>query len=186
MHRRPLALGLAALSLSTLALLPVRPAAADDEQVLDVSVEMAAAPAPCIRLQRTAPLDLGTAEFGTKIILPADSGQVTNCGTETQKLAARYSAPKNPGGTVTWTPAISIDGTGTFCGPTSNPNRVSLTTSFSDLPNNTVFSTLQVMESAHLAGAVESKSLVLNLPCEGSAGAGERMSFSISYLATLA
>lgn len=186
MHRRPLALALAALGLTTAALLPVRPAAADDDQVLNVSVRMAAAPAPCIRLARTAPLDLGTAEFATKIILPADAGQVTNCGSETQTLSARYTSPRSDDGTATWAPATSIAGTGIFCGPTSLPNRVSLTTSFSDLPDNTVQATMQEMEAAHLAGTTEAKSLVLNLPCDGSTGAGKRMSFQLVYLATLA
>jgi hypothetical protein len=138
------------------------------------------ASAPCLIIQN-ASIDFGTAEFSTstaevRLAKPQGASTIRSCSSSTQNLFARgTNATGNGALPATWTlgaPAV-CSATNRYVAGTSRTGFGTSSLSTANVPFGT------------LAGdASDGLAFSMTMPCTGSSGAGQVMTFSYLYTAT--
>lgn len=161
------------------------PAHADDSVGQRFTFTLAAAPAPCLTIANpsivvpaSTPLPFGdTRSF---------SSTVTSCADQPQSLAVSTSPAATVAGDVRWTPTSVAGSIGPGCSPASPLDRFGVLTANAPNPTLVLAEAPQPLAGTLAVDASLTKSWSVRTACEGSAGAGETLSVTITYLATLA
>jgi hypothetical protein len=158
---------------------PPDPTSGPDTGVVDADVTVPTS-AACIELSTTS-ISFGTQRFGTEDALATPGITVTNCSGTDESLLAHVSAAAGTG--ATWTP---IDTAGTCADGTLGidefhlkirrpANEADPVTYLG--PNN--------KQLAELTGGADADlDALLDMPCAGSAGAGQTMGMNIVFVVT--
>ena len=172
--------------LTAVAAVAVGPASvsAADQGAVDASVEVQN-PAACILLEGTV-IDFGIEKFSTPSQTeqsePSTPTVVTNCSGANAELVARSTKATNEAGTAEWTPWSNP--TPCNAGPNAFAHGVIVgvangavltETNQSVIQNTSVFPDGQQLPYKH----------VLVMPCTGSDGDGETMSWTVTFTAIL-
>jgi hypothetical protein len=183
----------AALAAAALAATAV-PAFTADTGTVAVTVTAQAAATPCITVAPTT-LDFGTLAFSTAGVLSrrfiggsGTSPTVTNCGTADQFMTLATSNASGPSGS--WTPTGAADGTN----PCPAVNSFNITGHREADANQGI----RLTSSPVLVPAVggigpyiqgpgvsDNFGFTLNMPCQGSNGAGEQKSLTLTFTAAV-
>jgi hypothetical protein len=162
-----------ALAIGAIAL-GAQPAFGDDEGTVSAQVTVAA---PCIQVTPTQ-LDFGTLGFSqSNANLSAGTRPVTatNCGAPTHLLGHGSNATSTGG--TTWT----LDTTGDTICPDLNRYGQRIDTGPTSIPLGTQDRQLRDLAAAEAA----SLNAIAVMPCTGSGGAGQVMTFSYVFTAVL-
>jgi hypothetical protein len=152
------------------------PAFGDPEGTVSAQVTVAA---PCIQVT-PAQLDFGTLGFSPNAASPLGASRgltVTNCGSGSENVLARGTNATSTGGT-TWTLEPNQ---GDLC---STTNR--FTQRIDTGPLSLPLSTQNSSVGSVVSGQPAQWNALLVMPCAGSGGAGEIMTFSYIFTAVLA
>jgi hypothetical protein len=152
----------------------VAPALGESDGTVAAQVTVAA---PCIQVT-PAQLDFGTLAFSQdnlNVVSAARPVTVTNCGAAAT-LLGRGSNATSTGGT-TW--ALAFDGE-SLC-PSANNYVERVDTGATSIPLSNQSKLLRQLA----AGAAASVSAIVVMPCVGSGGAGQVMTFSYVFTAAL-
>jgi hypothetical protein len=173
---RSMARGGLVLALMAQWLLGTAAAFGADTGTVDAKVTVAA---PCITVS-TLTLDFGAlplSGLGNKAV------GYTNCGSVDEKIFGKGSDAS--GGSASWTLSSAFVG-GASCGSGSPTNQYSLTSYIGNTgsPYTVLNKTDQLLETV-TAGATGTRDRVaISMPCSGSSGAGETMTFTLTFTAT--
>lgn len=152
---------------------------------LELRVSVPREAAPCVLLGATS-IDFGTLPFSTEAALSEGSlfVDVTSCSTGSQALYASGTDATGSGATpANW--ALSAAG-GNPCTFGVNQYGVALGTDGSGgMPAAFQLSTLSSSWIVMSAGSELASSVDYQMPCVGSAGAGQTMSSQVTFLATV-
>jgi hypothetical protein len=152
------------------------PAFGDSEGTVSGRVSVAA---PCIEVT-PAQLDFGTLGLSPNATSPVGASRpltVTNCGTASENVFARGTNATSTAGT-TWTLEPNLSD---LC---STLNR--FTQAIDTGPLSIGLSTANQAVASVAGGQASSLNALLVMPCVGSGGAGEVMTFSYLFTAVLA
>jgi hypothetical protein len=156
--------------------------AAAEQGAVDASVDVQN-PAACIILEGTV-IDFGVQRFSTPSQIedstPNTATEVTNCSGSAADLVVRSTKATNEAGTVEWTPVPNPSTCNT--GPNTFAHAVLLGVSGVVLTetNQSLLSPSQFPDGQQLPFAH-----VLAMPCTGSDGNGETMSWAVTFTAIL-
>jgi hypothetical protein len=192
--RRRLLLTVAALATAGLVAGAV-PAFTADSGSVTVTVTAQAAATPCITVAPTT-LDFGTLAFSTAGTLSRRfiggagvSPTVTNCGTAGQNMTMTGSNATGTSGS--WNISGAADGTN----PCPAVNSFNLTGHRESDANQGIHLTTGavlvrapggILPYEQGAGASDNFGFTLNMPCQGSNGAGEQKTMTVMFTATIA
>jgi hypothetical protein len=167
------------------------PAWGDTSAAVPVRVTVAA---PCVSIS-WAPglsmLDLGTLGFNTPSINSgmgsAGAFSVTNCGSAPESLAARTTNATSTTSNATWTPIPPFVATTTVGAVICNagPNVFGADTDVGPGTLIELTTTDRLLKSVWSPSSTLQPHIDLDMPCAGSSGAGETMTFSVTYTASL-
>jgi len=168
----------AALALAASALPAFGSGASTDSSTVQAQVTVAA---PCVQVTPST-LDYGLRPFSSGGTISSGNGAivVTSCSAAEQRLHGRGTDATGSSGSWTLTPTLVQTFLGiplAYC--PSEPNRFAVWAGLTPLghANATVVSAMG-------AGSSTSVNATLYMPCSGSVGAGEQMTFSIVFTAT--
>lgn len=153
-------------------------AAATDNGTVEAQVTVAA---PCITVG--AGLDYGTMRFstatgtGTSYSVGGRTTSYSNCSSQSQLIYARGTNAQSSTSDAIW----ELTRNTVSCPTDLNKYRVTAQT---DEPIVSLEHTDQLIDSAAAAGVTQTVTAGLTMPCSGSLGAGETMTYAIIVTAT--
>jgi len=136
--------------------------------------------APCLTLSTTS-IDLGHAAFSTGTpVARTQSVTYTSCSTTTERITARATDASSTTGSAQWTLVTPTP----IC-PDAGPDKYAVIVLKLDNSYLSLSKAFDVMlEDLPGSGAGAYSRAGLFMPCTGSSGSGETMSFQITYTAT--
>ena len=155
---------------------------AAEQGAVDASVDVQN-PAACIILEGTV-IDFGVQRFSTPSQIedstPSTPTNVTNCSGSNADLVVRSTKASNEAGTVAWTPVPTADVCNT--GPNTFAHAIGLGTTGVLLSetNQSLLGPSQFPDGQQIPFAH-----ILGMPCTGSDGNGETMSWVVTFTAIL-
>ena len=155
------------------------PTSAPDTGVVDADVTVPTS-AACVELSTTA-ISFGTQRFGTQDALATPGITVTNCSGTDESLLARVSAAAGTG--ATWTP---LDTPGTCDAGTLGIDEfhLKIRRSGNEVDPVTYLGDANKELAELTGGAIADLDALLDMPCAGSAGAGQTMGMNIVFVVT--
>jgi hypothetical protein len=151
------------------------PAFSGDTAVVTAKISAAA---PCVQVTPSA-VDFGSANFSTDSAASYSKTQqvdVTNCGSSAQQLFGRANDANGPRSTWNLVTTATCPGSntygireGTSAGGATNP----------------IASDLGVLAASMASGDKRPEVLRVLMPCTGSTGGDETMTFNVTFVATL-
>jgi hypothetical protein len=152
-----------------------------------VDATVTASAGPCITVG-VAAIDFGTNEFSTTagdVTSESDPYDLTNCGDAPQSFHASGTDAQNTGATATW---VLDDSAGLDCTSSTDEYQLLLfgTGAFQRLSSSVEKVVPDTGANPVAAAGSISVGNTLVMPCSGSSGAGDAMSLSILYTASVA